>query len=33
MIINIVDKIPEDFEKIMREDLAAYETSRGIDVN
>ena len=33
MIINIVDKAPEDFEKIMREDLAAYETSHGIDVN
>jgi ribosomal protein S18 acetylase RimI-like enzyme len=33
MIINFVDKIPENFEKIMREDLAQYETSHGIDVN
>jgi GNAT superfamily N-acetyltransferase len=33
MIINFADKIPEDFEKIMRKDLVEYETSHGIDVN
>lgn len=31
--IGIVDTIPENEEKIMRDDLIAYEHSHGIDVN
>lgn len=31
--INFVDELPEDIEKLMREDLVEYETKHGIDVN
>lgn len=32
-IIEFYDSLPHDVEKIMREDLVAYETAHGIDVN
>lgn len=31
--IKFVDKLPEDIEKMMRDDLIKYETAHGIDVN
>jgi ribosomal protein S18 acetylase RimI-like enzyme len=33
MKIDFVDTLPEDVEKKMRQDLVAYESSHGIDVN
>lgn len=31
--IKFIDNLPEDIEKLMREDLVEYETQHGIDVN
>lgn len=31
--IKVVDDLPEDIEKMMRDDLIQYEASKGIDVN
>jgi ribosomal protein S18 acetylase RimI-like enzyme len=31
--IKFIDELPEDIEKLMREDLVEYETKHGIDVN
>lgn len=33
MNIDFIDTLPEDIEKKMRQDLVAYESSHGIDVN
>jgi ribosomal protein S18 acetylase RimI-like enzyme len=31
--INFIDKLPEDIEKLMQEDLVEYEAKHGIEVN
>lgn len=31
--INFVNELPEDIEKLMREDLVEYEAKHDIDVN